>query len=103
MKPETIRKMSAEQRSERAEALREAARQIESCWNADSFGAARDFIFGDPSVADHLGALNPPRWMKPLCGSDPQATVSRMLQEAERYEDRDAVPSHLVVGQARER
>jgi hypothetical protein len=86
MKTSTMKKMSRGLRRERAAALREAARQIESCWMTDSLGAAREFIEGDPHVADHLGALDPPRWMAPLVCGDPQKCVRTLLAEARIYE-----------------
>ena len=82
----TIKKMGASKRQERATALREAAEEIESCWMADSMGAAKSFMRGDPAVADHLGSLNPPRWMAPLVHGDPQECVARLIRTAKTYE-----------------
>jgi hypothetical protein len=87
MKTATMQKMGQKQRRERAAALRTAAEQIESCWTRDSLGAATAFMFDDPSVADHLGSLNPPRWMTPLVYGDPQQCVVRLLHEADTYEE----------------
>lgn len=86
MKTTTMKKMSRTQRGERAAALREAAMAIESCWTCDSFGAAKAFMDGDAGVADHLGALNPPRWMAALVYGDPQDCVARLCREADAYD-----------------
>ncbi len=86
MKAATMKKMSRALRLERANALRQAARQIESCWECDSLGAAKAFMDGNPSVAHHLGALRPARWMTPLVYGDPQECVARLHHEADAYE-----------------